>query len=296
MSTKITLKFLSLCFLLCTVNLSIAKAQENDSTVYRVITVDGNEFIGIILSQDTEKIHLSTALFGVLIINKSVIKDMKVIDLVKLRAGKLWYDNPQSTRYFWQPNGYGLKRGEAYYQNVWVFVNQVSFGMSDNFSIGGGVVPLFLIAAGVSPVWVNPKLSIPVVKDKVNLAVGALVGTLLGEGGDHPNFGIVYGISTFGNRDNNFSIGVGYGYAGGEVSRRPVLSISGMLRTGPKGYLLTENYFFSTVVGPEARLLFGGRRMIKSAGIDFGLLMPVSSFGRFIGIPWLGLTIPFGNN
>jgi hypothetical protein len=288
-------KFIGLCIWLCSLNIPNALAQENDSTLFRVITVDGNEFIGIILSQDAEKIQLSTSLFGVLIINKVDIRSMRILDLDKLRAGKLWSDNPQSTRYFWQPNGYGLKRGEAYYQNVWVFVNQVSFGMSDYFSIGGGIIPLFLVAGGVTPVWVNPKFSIPIVKDKFNLGAGAMVGTLLGQDGEDPNFGIVYGISTFGNRDSNISIGMGYGYAGGETSRRPALSLSGMLRTGPKGYLLTENYLISTMFGTEALLFFGGRRVLKSAGIDFGLLMPTDSGGGFVGVPWLGLTIPFGN-
>lgn len=43
-------------------------------------------------------------------------------------------------------------------------------------------------------------------------------------------------------------------------------------------------------------LSMGGRRIIKKAGLDFGLFLPMGKdIGTFIAIPWLGLTIPFGN-
>jgi hypothetical protein len=283
-------------FILWLISIQItATAQVRDSTLYRIQTVDENVFVGIILSQDNEMLELSTALFGVIIIKKINIKSMVVVDAAKLKEGTLWFDNPQSTRYFWQPNGYGLKKGEAYYQNVWVLFNQVSFGMSDYFTIGGGVVPLFLVGADVTPVWINPKFSIPVVENKFNIGAGALVGTLLGQGGSDASFGIAYGIATMGNRDSNLSLGLGYGFAAGEMANRPAVTLSGMLRTGPRGYLLTENYIISTDFGTEFLLLVGGRRIIKNAGIDFGLLMPSTSGSGFIGIPWLGITVPFGN-
>lgn len=30
--------------------------------------------------------------------------------------------------------------------------------------------------------------------------------------------------------------------------------------------------------------------------LDFGLLIPVGADSGFIGVPWLGFTIPFGNS
>ncbi|HMP99031.1 MAG TPA: hypothetical protein PKC24_04565 [Cyclobacteriaceae bacterium] len=144
--------------------------------------------------------------------------------------------------------------------------------MTDNFSIGGGVMPLFLIGGLPTPVWVNPKLSIPVVDDQVNIGAGALMGTILGE--NEANFGIVYGISTLGNKDRNFSLGVGYGYAGGDWARRPTITASAMIRTSARGYFLTENYFIGTAASPLIIASVGGRRMIKSTGLDFGFFHP----------------------
>ncbi|HEY3384984.1 MAG TPA: hypothetical protein VGK46_00660, partial [Saprospiraceae bacterium] len=186
------------------------------------------------------------------------------------------------------------KKGEGYYQNVWIFFNQVSYGITDNISIGAGIVPLFLFAGASTPVWLTPKLSIPIVKDKFNVGAGALVGTVLGE--EDAGFGIAYGTTTFGNRNTNVSLGLGYGYLSGEWADVPTVSLSAMIRTGQRGYLITENYFIGTADEDAILLSFGGRRLIKNSGLDFGLLFPVNTDGSFFAIPWLGITIPFGSS
>ncbi|RLD25441.1 MAG: hypothetical protein DRI70_07125 [Bacteroidetes bacterium] len=218
---------------------------------------------------------------------------MQTFDVNKVKDGKYWSDNPQSTRYFFSPNGYGLKAGEGYYQNVWIMVNSFAVGITDVFSIGAGIVPLFLFAGSPTPVWFTPKFSIPISKDKVNLGGGALLGTVLGEG--NTGFGILYGITTLGSRDNNITAGLGYGYAGGDWAKSPMINLNGMSRIWARGYLISENYFIQTVGSTQVILSFGGRWIIKDAGLAFGLVLPVIDTGSLFAIPWLGITIPFGN-
>jgi len=68
-----------------------------------------------------------------------------------------------------------------------------------------------------------------------------------------------------------------------------------MIRTGPKGYFLTENYFIGTTDNFVVLTSIGGRRIIKNVGLDFGLWIPLGAdIGSFIAVPWLGFTIPFG--
>lgn len=264
-----------------------------DSTMlYRVETLNGNEFIGNILIQDSMRVLMKTNQLGEISILNSDIRKMDRIGIQQIKYGKYWYENPQSSRYFWAPNGYGLKAGEAYYQNVWVLYNQVSVGLTDNISIGAGTIPLFLFAGTSTPVWVIPKVSFPIIKDKLNLGAGAVVGTILGE--TPVSFGIVYGVSTFGNRDNNVSLGLGYGFAAGEWADIPLFELAAMFRVSDNTYLITENYFISIDNDIRALLGFGGRSIIRrSAGIDYGLAFPLSA-GNFIAIPWLGITVPFG--
>ena len=276
------------------INAHTVTAQQQDSTVFfEVTTADGNSYIGKIIEEHNDRILLETEKLGQLTLRKIDIRSIKPVNVTKIKNGVYWFENPQATRYLWSPNGYGLRRGEGYYQNVWVLFNQFSVGVSDNISLGGGLVPLFLFAAGVTPVWLNVKGSIPVAKDKFNIGLGGLFGAILGEA--DAGFGIVYGLTTFGSRDKNLSLGLGYGYAGGDWATSPTVTISGLLRTGQRGYLLTENYYIGTAGDNLILLSIGGRRIINRSGLDFGLFMPVGKgVNTFIAIPWLGLTIPFG--
>jgi hypothetical protein len=270
-------------------------AQEQpDTSMYRIETRDGNIYMGQIVSQDSVKVILDSDKLGEIKILRADIKKMYSIERKKIIDGEYWFENPQATRYFYAPNGNALKKGEGYYQNVWVLFNSFAVGIADNFSIGGGMVPLFLIAGGPTPVWLTPKISIPVTKNKVSIGAGALAGTIVGE--DNAGFGILYGISTFGSKDKNISAGLGYGYAGGDWARSPMVNLSAMVRTGARGYFVTENYFFKNKQTTTVILWLGGRQIIKDAGLDYGLVIPiVSEMDEFIAIPWLGLTIPFGN-
>lgn len=264
-----------------------------DTTLVHIRTLDGNEFVGNPEGQDSLSILLKTENYGIISIRRCDIRSMNQVNIQQIIGGKFWFPNPQSTRYFWSPNGYGLRHGEGYYQNIWVLWNQFAYGVTDNFSIGGGIIPLFLFAGAPTPVFFTPKISIPVEKDKINLGAGGLIGAVLGE--TESGFGILYGISTFGSPDNNVSLGIGYGYVSGEWSSSPMININGMFRVGSRGYILTENYYINTGGDSIILLSSGGRWIIKKAALDFGLVIPIAQMGEFVAIPWLGFTVPFGN-
>ena len=160
--------------------------------------------------------------------------------------------------------------------------NQVSYGVTNYFSIGAGILPVFLFGGGATPVWITPKFSIPVVKDKFNVGAGALVGTVLGESGT--GFGLLYGLTTAGSRDMNISLGVGYGVSGSGWAKSPLISLSALARTGARGYLITENYYINMDGETLVLLSAGFRWVIKKAGLDFGLVMPIAAgFDFFCG-------------
>ncbi len=269
-------------------------AQQQDSTaIFRIETRDGNEYMGKIIEKNNDQIIIQTEKLGVLTIRMTEVVTIDPVNISQIRDHVYWFENPQSTRYLWAPNGYGLKKGEGYYQNIWVLFNQFSVGVTDHFSLGGGVIPLFLFGGTSSPVWFTPKISVPVKENKVNIGAGGLFGAVLGE--SDAGFGILYGVLTLGNRDKNLSLGLGYGYADGSWANHPAISVSAMVRTGPRGYLLTENYYLSGDNSGFVMLSLGGRRIIKKTGLDFGIVIP-SDAGTLVAIPWLGLTVPFGKN
>lgn len=277
--------------------LILSVIKQDTTLLYQIITWDGNEYIGNIVEFNGPKISLRTQNLGLITINKADIKRMTLIKLSKVKDGLYWQDHMQSTRYFWSPNGYGLKKGEAYYQNVWIFFNQVSVGITDNILIGGGLIPFFLFGGAPSPIWITPKVSFPVIKDKVNIGVGGLFATILQRGEKSMNFGITYGTVTLGPRNKNVTLGAGWGYADGSWATRPTISVSFISRLGRKGYFISENYLVD--IGGEYFFLgmIGGRSMLGSGniGLDYGLVIPISTeIGSFVAIPWLGITVPLG--
>jgi hypothetical protein len=58
--------------------------------------------------------------------------------------------------------------------------------------------------------------------------------------------------------------------------------------------LLTENYYLGGDNASFMLFSFGGRRIIKNTGLDFGLFIPSETGGSLVAIPWLGFTVPFG--
>ncbi len=289
------------------INLNSYGQNVPDTTrVFRIETKDGNIFTGYILAQDSADLILKTEKLGEIKMPMAEIKSKTELKEVILVNNEIWLPNPQSGRYFWAPNGYGLEKGSSYYQNIWVLYNQVSFSISNNFSLGGGIIPLFLFAGAPTPAWIIPKISIPVTKDKVNIGTGALLGSVIGE--EFTTFGLLYETTTFGSRDKNFSLGFAYGFAAGDWMARPIINFSTMLRAGPKGYFISENYIIpyettswdygvthkrkSAVV-----ISLGGRSIIRNVGLDYSLWIPFNiDMESFIAIPFLGVTIPIGEN
>jgi hypothetical protein len=281
-----------LAVLCCSILARQGYAQEKNDTTYRVATADGNEYVGKIVGRDADGITLNTSQLGNITIKNADIRKMTYVGNVRMENGKYYFDNPQASKYFFAQNGYGVKKGEGYYSNVWIFFNEFTYGVSDHFSISAGIIPMFLFGVA-TPVWINPKLSIPVVKDKFNLGIGAYAGTVIGE--DNTGFAFLYGNSTFGSRDKNVTLGLGWGYAGGEMSKTPLVTLAGMLRISQRWYLLTENQFLSLPDADGLTILSAGARYAaRRVGIDFGLFVPIEEGISFFAAPWLGINVPFG--
>jgi len=274
-----------------------AHSQEAaDSTSLWVIdTEDGNSFMGSIIERDSTRLILLTEVYGAVHIPISQIKSSKELKQTDLVEGDYWFSNPHATRYFFGTNGYGLRKGEAYYQNTWILFNQVNYGITNHISIGGGLVPLFLFAGAPTPVFITPKVTVPILKDKVNLGAGVLYAYVLGE---EFGFGITYGTLTFGNLDNNLTLGAGWAFSDAAWANSPTLTLSGMTRIGRKAYLITENYYIGLSEDSSLGIIsLGGRSVQKKLAVDYGLFFPVGAdIGSFVAIPWLGIAVPFGNS
>lgn len=268
--------------------------QAAEAPTYRVKTTNGSVVVGTLVSESETEVVLKTRQLGEVTLQRANIKRIEKIDPERIRGdGTYWFRNPQSTRYFFAPSALGIPGGEGYYQNTWVLFNNVNYGLTDNLSIGAGTVPIFLFGADVVPIWILPKVSVSTPSEHVHFAGGAVLGGVF-SGAENVGLGLFYGSATVGTRDHNATLGVGYGYADGELSDAPVLNASGMVRLSRSFYVISENYVFPGT-DSFALLSAGLRWAPRNFAVDFGLFRPFpGDTGGVVGLPWLGVTIPFG--
>jgi hypothetical protein len=145
------------------------------------------------------------------------------------------------------PSGFNLKKGEGYYQNSYLVLNSVNYGITNNISIGGSIELLSTLSTlaegSFRPVvLITPKVGFPVAKD-LNMGAGLLFVSIP-EIDNNPltGAGIAYGIATYGNIEHNATLGLGWGFVDGYWAKRPLINISGMTRIRRNMSLVTENW------------------------------------------------------
>lgn len=272
---------------------TVAQAQTPTDTIWVIETTDGNTYTGEILELGSTHLRIRTGI-GELSLLRASVKSMKRLDSGMLKNGEYWPENPHASRHFWGPSGYGLRKGEGYYQNTWILFNQASYAFSDHFTIGAGLIPLFFfgVSSGI-PVWVTPKFSFAYPNGKGSFGAGTILGGLIGE--DTEGIGILYGVNTFGTRERQITIGLGYGYGTESgFSDYPTFSLSGMTRTGRKWAFLSENYFISTGDEFAGMISAGARYMGSQIAVDFGGFIPLfPEMDVVVMLPWLSIAVPF---
>ncbi len=263
-----------------TVVFSQVKTSDNLSKKYLITLKDGSTVQGTIVSENQQEISLATENIGTITIKKDQFKSIVQLDSTNFKKGKYWFPNPNYSRYFIGP-AIQLKEGDGYYQNVDLFANTVSYGITNFFSIGGGV-ELYSTLSGHPIFILMPKLGFEVTKS-LWLGGGILYVNLSSLGGlKKGGLGIGYGSVTVGNENSNASLGVGWGFVGSDWSKKPVITLSGMTRVSGRIALITENW----IIPGYTVFSYGLRFMGEKISIDIGLINSKDIIKIFpIGIP-----------
>jgi hypothetical protein len=260
------------------------------------------------------------------------MREISAGDKVK---GEYWFENPNCTRYVIGPSAIPLRKREGYYQNLYVFVQSVNVGITDNFSIGGGTEIASVLFAQEAPafVFLTPKFG-QQVAPKVHVGGGLLyIGfpgySWFGSGNGMAHYGIAYGLLTLGNRNNNFTLGVGWNFSSvmedtylgngnythdrvNEFAKTPTITFSGMMRPAKRFGLVTENWIFplkrntyqyvvnappivTTTYEYQIFFSYGMRFIGEKISIDLGFFnSPEIADDIMIGIPYIDFVVKFG--
>ena len=297
---------IGLCFLIIICSATKLMSQSNqdaltlkaDSTSYMIKLTDGTSIIGKLVYIDDNKLKLVTESFGEVSILRNRIKKMVALTDKNFVAGKYWFKNPHATRYYIGPSAYTLEAGEGYYQNIYLIFQSFNVGITDYFSFGGGFELLTLFARdGPDPIFfLTPKVGFEAAKN-VNLGAGVLYASIPdgGENGDRKGVGVLYGISTFGNIDQNFTAGVGWAYSGSDIDNKPIVTLSAMLRSGRRGAFVTENWIIPSDDRYEVVVSYGWRFFGEQISVDLGFINHKDIIREIpIGIPYVSFVVKFG--
>mgnify|MGYP006883378725 CR=1 FL=1 len=193
---------------------------------------DHTVYTGQFIAADDTHYRLETKYAGV-----TSIPTQHVVEINPVETKRTSLRNPNATRYFFAPSAIPLERGGGYYQNAYLLSNSVNFGVTNNFSLGGGVIIPLLF-------YVTPKVGFELRK---NLYVGA--GLIAGSTFIPDAIisgGIPFGLITVGSEETNLTLGSGYGFlwSDGEFEHThyPISTVNGMMRISKRIHLITENW------------------------------------------------------
>jgi hypothetical protein len=282
----------------------VKKEKQKKETIKQVHVdlKDGKKIEGKLLERigDTVVIESDTLVAHVHIKN---IKNIQELNSENTNFDKYLYnENKHAPHGFFAPTGFGLRKGEGYYKNFYLFINHLNYGFTDNFSIELSTETLSLLNASngrTSPfqvIYAVPKFSYTVAKD-VNIGLGVYLVRLgsdfltINGSGNGNVFGIPFGVATFGNRDNNISVGLGTLILAPETNGKVFVgSLSGQLRLAKNFSIVTENYGFKHLDFNDENPVIGSiglRYMSNSFSFDLG----INNFR----LPVLGFSVPFGH-
>ncbi|MEO5566942.1 MAG: hypothetical protein ABIR92_00525 [Gemmatimonadaceae bacterium] len=274
-----------------------------------LLLMDGSTLVGKLISRDSAVIHFETN-GGTLTLPIGRVKELRAIDSTDVRGDEYWFPDANETRLFFAPTGRMLKKGEGYYSNTYILLQNFVGAPSDRFTFGGGfsIVPSDDFLQD-NLYYITPKLGI-YNTPKTNVAAGVLVGVLPGSGtSGSESFGILYAVGTRGGPDASVTGGIGYGFANGDLQSRPVFMLGGAKRVSRRVSLVTENYGFwtrdqvsiSCVTYPctyrerndfHGLISYGIRFMGEKISTDLALWNSPEQF-RFPGVPYLGFAVKF---
>jgi hypothetical protein len=266
--------------------LNVVLHAQNPVKKYIFETKDGNTYTGTIVKEDKESVTIATQELGEITLKKTAIEHQTEFSEENSYGGQT-LQNVHFSKYFVNTNGYGLKAGEAYYQNSMIFFNYLGYGFSDRFSMGVGIVPTFLVGGDKTPIWLNSNYNFGAARN-IRFNIGLIINNF------SDNIGLIPSASvTLGPKDGNITVGYGRGFNFDDFDNFNSLNyitINGMVRVSKRMFLLSENFFDTKF--ENGFYMFGARFAAKKMSFDFGL-MRTNDIEDYIGVPYVGITVPF---
>lgn len=291
--------FLIYLLLFCSFQLGYSQ-DTNNKQVYRVTLNDKSSYIGEITEETTSTLVLINQTTGVKTeLPTTQIQKKELLSESSIKNNEYWFENPNATRYLIGPSAFNLKKGEGYYQNTMLLLNSFNVGITDYFSIGGGIEFLStfitLSQGNFNPIiYFTPKVGFSVA-DNIHVGGGVLIANIpqFGET-TNSGLGVLYGLGTYGNLDHNVTATIGWGSVDGNSFNKPLITVSGMTRVAKKTALVTENWLIPTDSSYEPIFSYGVRFFGENIAVDLAFINNWDiAQSLLIGVPYVNFVVKF---
>lgn len=273
-----------------------SKPYQLKTADYVVELKDGTTLNGRILEESDTQIVMQLESVGQLTIDRVNVSRIVPLGGSKKARKPYWFENPHATRLLFAPTAIPLKKGEAYYQNIYVFGNMFNYGIIDNLSVGAGFdfITMFSQPDGE---W-KPILNFNIksgfqISENLHAAVGGIYATMLGEF----SAGILYGNGTYGNYNSNITLGLGWGFIDGTFESKPFIMIGGMARISEKLWFVSENWIVP-VEDPGYYVVFsyGLRFASRRIAVDLAFInsKDIAEDFMIFGFPFVDFVVKIG--
>ncbi len=271
-----------------TVSPAQAQDQQEPQPV-RIVLVDGSRLVGTILEETDDTIRFRTVSGVEMTLPRDRIKAVEPLKGAIGSGTYIRYD-PNRTRMFFAPTARSQGGGRGYVALYEIFFPYVSVGVGNLISVGGGVT----LIPGLEEQLLYGAAKLTFYERRnMALAAGAFAVTVTGE---DEAAGFVLGVGTFGPPNRSLTLGVGFGFGGGEFEETPVFLVGGEVQVSNNIKFITENYFIPNI--KDAALVSGGIRFFgERLAADFALVTVPAALDEIDGFPffpWIGFAYNFG--
>lgn len=258
-----------------------ADSSGSQQEIYLFVYTADTSFYGRLVSIGLETVVLDREGKMLTLPMRSVTKILRV-EKQEARLA-LPFANPNYHRYLFAPSAYMLKQGDGYYQNIYLFINQFTFGVTDWFSLSTGFDWLTLLS-GQPAVLVSPKFGVRLY-EKFGIGAGSYSVFLTSE---EESMHIVYGVITYGSNEANLTVGAGRFFTPDDFwGNGMAYSINTMMRAEENIGIVIESWIFvphgqetEWIVAPAVRF------MSEKITWDLGLIFNPYLVKEAIPIPY----------
>ncbi|MEE9162837.1 MAG: hypothetical protein V3U35_07695, partial [Candidatus Neomarinimicrobiota bacterium] len=264
---------------------------------------DGSVIIGTYVSETTEVLILESKYGGQVTIPLGDIVEREALADADIGAAVTWPTDWNYSRYLWSPTAFALHARQGYCSDACLLFPSFAWGITDNFSLLGGITLIPVLPLGDQLFQVAGKFTF---LERGNLAVATGV-QYFGMNAEEFNvgFGFVFGTVTRGNHSNHISGSIGYGFArmgaeGTTVTEwmdRPLFTVSGVRRFSKNIALITENWLLPNVDIGDTPLSVGIRFIGDRLSVNLAGIFLLSFFeeGILTPIPWVDFSFHVGH-